>query len=74
MPKREKSKIERIHVWLYAEDVEFLKDTYGRTIGVAKAVRTIVNGFHKRVREKATQVQDSQPRSDFDIEVPNVLD
>ena len=68
MPRRESKPIERAHVWLFVDDVIWLKRTYGNSIGVAKAVRTIVRAFRQKVEEKAQQVQDAPVNLNLNLE------
>lgn len=68
MPKRESAPIERTHVWLFSDDLRWLRETYGSTLGVAKAVRTIVRGFRQKVEERQRQIQDNSPPLNITLE------
>ena len=67
MPKRESQPITRAHVWLFIDDLRWLRETYGGTIGVAKAVRTIVRAFRLKVEDKARQVADEPITLDVNL-------
>lgn len=68
MPRRESKPITRAHVWLFTDDQEWLRRTYGDSIGIAKAVRTIVHAFRQKVEEKAQQVVDAPVNLNVDLE------
>jgi hypothetical protein len=57
--------MERVHVWIFRDDARFLRETYGRNIGVAKAIRTLVHSFRKRVDER---IAEREPRIDINID------
>lgn len=68
MPRRESKPISRAHVWLFIDDLRWLRDTYGHTIGVAKAVRTIVHAYRQKVEERAAQVIDAPVQLNVNLE------
>lgn len=75
LPRRAEAPMERIHIWIFRDDAAFLRENYAKNIGVAKAVRTIVHGFRKRVDERmAEQVTPvvAMPR-DFDFRVEDLV-
>lgn len=67
--------MERIHIWIFRDDAAFLRDNYARNIGVAKAVRTIVHGFRKRVDERMAERSRPVPPipQDFDFRVEDLV-
>lgn len=52
MAKRENEPIQRIHISLYEADVEWLREMYGGTFGMAKAIRQMVRSARRRMEEK----------------------
>jgi hypothetical protein len=54
---REEEALARVHLWLYARDVQRLKDIYGSSVGVSKAARLMIrkflNGLEARAAEEA---------------------
>jgi hypothetical protein len=67
--------MERIHIWIFRDDAAFLRENYAKNIGVAKAVRTIVHGFRKRVDERQAETQHYTPPipQDFDFKVEDLV-
>lgn len=63
MPRREDEPTVRVHLHLFSSDHEWLKDHFGDSTGVAKAVRRLVRGFIRKIEEKAelTQPTHSEP-------------
>lgn len=55
MPLREGEEQVRVHLWLYASDLEWIKDTYGDTLGVSKPVRLMVRKFRQNAQARASQ-------------------
>lgn len=43
----------RVHIWLYKDDVEFIREMYGETPGFSRAVQLMVNSSLKQIKEKA---------------------
>lgn len=74
MPKRESAPIQRAHVWLFADDIRWLNETYGHSIGMTKAVRTIVRGFRQRVEAQAAQAQDADPIPTTPVSLESIAD
>jgi hypothetical protein len=69
MAQRETEPVDRTHVWLFRSDIEWLKDRYSDSIGVAKAVRMMVRGFRQKVEAKAGIEIDRAPvRDDLTLE------
>lgn len=68
MPRRESSPITRAHVWLFVDDLNWLRETYGGTIGIARAVRTIVRAFRQKVEAKAQEVHDAPIHLEVNLE------
>lgn len=50
----------RVHIWVYERDYEKLKVLYGNTIGLSKAVRTILRKFLNGLEAKAQDRLDQQ--------------
>ena len=71
MPRRETEPLKREHVWLYRDDADWIRDRYGDSIGVAKAIRNIVRGFRRKVEDKAGVVLD-QDEDEVSLEELNV--
>jgi hypothetical protein len=67
--------MERIHIWIFRDDAAFLRENYANNIGVAKAVRTIVHGFRKRVDERQAEREAPVPPipQDFDFRVEDIV-
>lgn len=67
--------MERIHIWIFRDDAAFLRENYAKNIGVAKAVRTIVHGFRKRVDERMAERMPPPPPipQDFDFNVEDLV-
>ena len=61
MPKITEEPVQRIHVLLFASDVEFLKEKYGESPGLAPAVRAIVRKFTKNARVALERLEEKQP-------------
>lgn len=55
MPKLDGEPVERIHIQLYASDVQTLRVRYADTIGIGPAVRNIVRIFLKRLEDHVPQ-------------------
>lgn len=52
MARKTTEDLKRIHLWLHAEDIDFLTMAYRDTIGVSKAIRVLVHAHVKAVRNK----------------------
>ena len=74
MPRREIAPIKRTHVWLFSDDLEWLRDTYGDKIGVNKAVRSIVRAFRQKVEAKAQAQIDNIPEPDINLNIEELAD
>ena len=71
MPRQEDEPIERIHINLFSSDLEWLRANYRReeSVGVGKAVRTIVRNSVKRMQElQATRQRGIRPLEDEELE------
>jgi hypothetical protein len=64
MPRREHERLVRLHVWVYADDAEWLKDRFSSKTGVAKALRELVRSFRRKVEEKMGVKVDTAPPED----------
>ena len=75
LPRRAEAPMERIHIWIFRDDAAFLRENYAKNIGVAKAVRTIVHGFRKRVDERQAEKTVYTPpiAQDFDFRVEDLV-
>jgi hypothetical protein len=51
MPKLSEEEVERQHVMLYKADMDYIRKEFGDTIGISKAIRTIIRQYVKRLRE-----------------------
>lgn len=70
MPRQEDEPIERIHIYLYSSDLEWLRSNYRReeSVGVGKAVRTIVRNSVKRMQElQASRHNPIRPLDDEEL-------
>jgi hypothetical protein len=47
----------RAHVFIYESDAEWLRQVFGNTIGVSKAVRELVRAYRRKVEAKAAARQ-----------------
>lgn len=47
----------RVHLWVFKDDHEWLKMVYGNSMGVSKAVRTILRKYRQGIEEKAQEKQ-----------------
>lgn len=53
MPRRESEDLERVHLTLFASDMEWLRQRYGRNqFGISKAVRTMIRSTIKAMEER----------------------
>jgi len=71
MPRQEDEPIERIHINLFSADLEWLRANYRReeSVGVGKAVRTIVRNSVKRMQElQASRQKPIRPLDDEELE------
>jgi hypothetical protein len=71
MPRQEDEPIERIHINLFSADLEWLRANYRReeSVGVGKAVRTIVRNSVKRMQDlQASRHQHIKPLEDGELE------
>lgn len=68
MPKRETEPLVRVHVWLFASDREWLDETFGPSIGMNKAVRSMVRGVKTKILAKHQQSLDEGPALDLSTE------
>lgn len=55
MSKQETEELTRVHIWLYARDVERLNVLFNKNIGFSKAVRQIVRKFLDNVEDRASK-------------------
>jgi hypothetical protein len=70
VPRQEDEPIERIHINLYSSDLEWLRQNYRReeSVGVGKAVRTIVRNSVKRMQElQASRFHPIRPLDDDEL-------
>ena len=71
MPRQEDEPIERIHINLFSADLEWLRANYRReeSVGVGKAVRTIVRNSVKRMQDlQAARQRSIRPLEDSELE------
>jgi predicted HTH domain antitoxin len=71
MPRQEDEPIERIHINLFSTDLEWLRSNYRReeSVGVGKAVRTIVRNSVKRMQDlQASRQKPIRPLDDEELE------
>lgn len=59
MPRREKEPLERVHLHLYARDVERLKRYFGHVLPINRAVRSIVRQRLDAIEAKIIAKQDT---------------
>lgn len=52
MPRNENEPLVRMHLWMFERDQERLHQYFGKSIGVSKAVRRIVNEALNRLEAK----------------------
>lgn len=53
MPRRESEELERVHLTIYASDIDWLRQKYGNNqFGISKAVRTIIRNSIKSMEER----------------------
>lgn len=43
----------RYHIWLDEVDAQWLRDTFGRSLGYSKAIRLIIKSYRKNIEAKA---------------------
>lgn len=70
MPRQEDEPIERIHINLFSADLEWLRSNYRReeSVGVGKAVRTIVRNSVKRMQDlQASRQKPIRPLDDDEL-------
>lgn len=68
MPRRESAPTERAHVWLFSDDLRWIRETYGGRIPLAKVIRSIVHAFRLEAEAKINQANDSVPRTQLSLE------
>jgi hypothetical protein len=71
MPKRETEELARCHMWLFADDIVWLKARCEHSIGVSEAVRTLVRAYRQRVEAKVHDALDEEPATE---PLPNSID
>jgi hypothetical protein len=62
---REGEKQVRVHLWLYASDAVWLRETFGDTMGISKPVRLMVRKLRQNAEARAAQAPGSAPRDDL---------
>lgn len=70
MPRRETRPLVRAHVWLFADDLEWLKDRYEDKTGVSKALRQLISAFRKKVDAKVEAEMDREEVEETVVELP----
>lgn len=55
MPRTESEPLKRIHLWLYESDVDKLQSLFKNSMGMSRAVRTIVRKFIKQIEAASAQ-------------------
>jgi len=61
--KRNTVPLERVHIWLFKEDVEWVRETFDRGrggMGFSDAIRMMVNRFHRQASAKAAKAASAQ--------------
>jgi hypothetical protein len=72
MPRIESEKVVRKHLHVYEDDWTWLEATFGESIGISKAVRTIIRKFRQQAEAKGAQTV-AKPL-DTTVELTEVLD
>lgn len=61
MAKTEDEKMSRVHVHLFEDDWDFIKERFGPNIGAAKAIRTIVHRAVRKFQERIDSATGALP-------------
>lgn len=69
MPRTETEEIQRVHLWLYARDVERINELFGKNIGISRAIRMMVRKFLNQIDAKAQL--EAKPIGDIEDVEPN---
>lgn len=55
MPKAEVEELERVHLYLFKSDVEWIKSVYGTRMPFTRAARSMIRAVRKKVEARAEQ-------------------
>lgn len=61
MPKAEVEELERVHLYLYASDVEWIKSVYGPRMPFTRAARSMIRAVRRKVEARAEQESNEGP-------------
>jgi hypothetical protein len=70
MARREDEPTERVHLWLFSSDKQWLIDHFGESVGFTGAVRKIVRAYRRRVEQKAQDLRDKEEKVPVSLEEP----
>lgn len=73
MPRKRIEPMSRHHIWLSDEDYEWLSTTYGRTLGISKAVQLIIRKYRENITATALAkagARSMEIREDDRLEIP----
>lgn len=66
--RRDQEPLERIHLWVFKSDAEWLATHFSSTAGVSKTVRQLIRTFRRKVEAKAQDIQDQEPSIELNLE------
>lgn len=69
MPNREAEALKRFHIYLYEDDLEWIRSVYGHRMSIAKAIRAIIRGVRKKVEARVDQEEDKEPLTLADLKL-----
>ena len=59
MPTQPAESLQRVHITLYESDVTKINALFGDSIGLSKAVRSMVRNYLKKLDQKVTEAQEA---------------
>lgn len=66
--------LERMHLYLDKDDMAWYKETFGRTTGLSKAVRSILRSYRKMILQQAGQTHKRvEPSVDIKAEIDAII-
>jgi len=70
LPKLETEPLDRVHLWLYTDDIEWVRRHYSQTIGFSAAIRKMIRQFRLQLERQLAQQAKALPSLE-DEELPN---
>lgn len=69
MPRLEDEPLQKVHILLYADDVQWIMDNYGRIPGFSKFIRLTVRKMRRVIEAKAASQASAPPKADIPEEL-----